>query len=549
MADKNPYVLRESEEEGASAESLSTGVSSEGEGSPTTSEPDLTTMEDDKLDAFLNQLKETEDRLENELKELQEQYPTGMTLTPSSGSTPTPSAGKPAGSSKGGSRAKKSPTSTSSEEEELSTTPRTDPSTSKGPSDIQAGSSSIEPGELPQGPIIVAAAPLPYSGPSTRSGELEVSSTSATSEEDSKSDGEEEWTITPTPETEPSYSSSNTRYIIVRSEEYDPATEERPAPIWDGRTNKDSLYIDPYGIFWFIWSCLALLFALYQIQSVCIQTAFGAEASTTGIIIVDYLVDVFFIIDVILLFMVAYVSKTYYIITDSGRRMKRYLSTWFVIDFIAAFPWDVIAWGATDSIEIRNYVRFFKLLWIFRLYRALHDLFKKIRDIFDLINPALERIVGVVLFYFIMITLFACFWLIYGRLEGFGSSLFAPPAYLLALPRAHRYFYALWWSLYSFVDPSSLRHSPVTTKEIWFSFVMAALSLALWALIITSAIAFILHLDRFRRRWEASRDRMNFYLRRKDWYQNLIDGLRRVPLLAAIESKRIFSALARKMKV
>jgi hypothetical protein len=69
--------------------------------------------------------------------------------------------------------------------------------------------------------------------------------------------------------------------------------------------------------------------------------------------IVDLVVDVMFIIDILINFRTTYVNKNDQIIADPGKIALHYFKGWFLIDVVAAIPFDLMLIG-TETKEVKN---------------------------------------------------------------------------------------------------------------------------------------------------------------------------------------------------
>ena len=88
------------------------------------------------------------------------------------------------------------------------------------------------------------------------------------------------------------------------------------------------------------------------------------ERDTLGWIIVDAVVDLFFLIDLVLnLFFFAYYDLDEELIFDRKKIMKRYLKSWFIVDFIAIIPFNRFYGNHYNSLS--------RLARLPRLYRLL----------------------------------------------------------------------------------------------------------------------------------------------------------------------------------
>ena len=70
------------------------------------------------------------------------------------------------------------------------------------------------------------------------------------------------------------------------------------------------------------------------------------------IVVIDLLVDVMFIIDILINFRTTYVNSNDEVISHPGRIAVHYLRGWFIIDVVAAIPFDLLFLGSeTDEVN------------------------------------------------------------------------------------------------------------------------------------------------------------------------------------------------------
>ncbi len=98
-----------------------------------------------------------------------------------------------------------------------------------------------------------------------------------------------------------------------------------------------------------------------------LKIAFEDSVSNTGIII-DMIIDSFFMIDVLLTFFTGYrdTNEGGMVVLNPRKIAMRYLKTWFIIDLTASFPWQLL-----EILTSINNFLYLKLLRIFRLLQLL----------------------------------------------------------------------------------------------------------------------------------------------------------------------------------
>lgn len=194
-------------------------------------------------------------------------------------------------------------------------------------------------------------------------------------------------------------------------------------PVWQ-------FFIQPYGYVWTLWSGLVVLLSLYELLMVPVVIAWPFLANP-GMYVWDYVVDALFVLDVFLLFFVAQTPHTYYLVTDRKTLVLSYAWGWFMVDVAASVPLDLFVWAANGTTA-RNFTRLLKLIHIFRLYRALHQLAARVKERWNtynekwvLYNPNIERFGALVLFVYLICSIAGCFFFAYSFAVGFGSTFFA----------------------------------------------------------------------------------------------------------------------------
>lgn len=75
-------------------------------------------------------------------------------------------------------------------------------------------------------------------------------------------------------------------------------------------------------------------------------------AHTDPLVIVDYVVDIMFIIDIFINFRTTYVDSNNEVISSPCRIAVHYMKTWFIIDMLAAIPFELLFMiGNTEQVH------------------------------------------------------------------------------------------------------------------------------------------------------------------------------------------------------
>lgn len=148
--------------------------------------------------------------------------------------------------------------------------------------------------------------------------------------------------------------------------------------------------------------------ALIMESVIVVPLRLGFHIVTNGAAVhFDTFFDICFGLDMVLTFFTAFEVDNVMIV-DHTKICRNYLRSWFVVDFMSTFPFDVvipyllegISPGALRSIKLVRALRLFRLLKIFRVAR----LNRKVKDakIEDAVHPVVYDLLG--LFFWILIT-------------------------------------------------------------------------------------------------------------------------------------------------
>lgn len=140
-----------------------------------------------------------------------------------------------------------------------------------------------------------------------------------------------------------------------------------------------SLIIDPEeNSLLRVWDCFTGLLLFYVCFATPVEVAF-LDVQTDVLFVVNLCIDACFFCDMILQFFLPYQQSTksgQMLIYSHNRIIRNYLKTWFIVDFLSIFPFDVLAiyFGSEsedDSSGGGGHVQRLKLLQTIRLFRLV----------------------------------------------------------------------------------------------------------------------------------------------------------------------------------
>ncbi|XP_063713812.1 potassium voltage-gated channel subfamily H member 6-like [Symsagittifera roscoffensis] len=101
--------------------------------------------------------------------------------------------------------------------------------------------------------------------------------------------------------------------------------------------------------------------------------SYGKSRYDDPLVIIDLLVDVMFIIDILINFRTTYVNKNEEVISEPSRIAVHYFKGWFLIDVVAAIPFDLLMFG-TEEDETTTLIGLLKTARLLRLVRVARKL-------------------------------------------------------------------------------------------------------------------------------------------------------------------------------
>ncbi|XP_011876582.1 PREDICTED: potassium voltage-gated channel subfamily H member 2 isoform X2 [Vollenhovia emeryi] len=137
-----------------------------------------------------------------------------------------------------------------------------------------------------------------------------------------------------------------------------------------------------YSPFKAVWDWIILLLVMYTAIFTPYVAAFvlsdpdynnrkNKKYSDDPIVIIDFIVDVTFIVDIIINFRTTFVNSNDEVVSHPGKIAVHYLKGWFIIDLVAAIPFDLLLVGSdTGSDETTTLIGLLKTARLLRLVRV-----------------------------------------------------------------------------------------------------------------------------------------------------------------------------------
>ena len=107
-------------------------------------------------------------------------------------------------------------------------------------------------------------------------------------------------------------------------------------------TKKSKFLLVHYSTAKGLWDWGIILLTIYIAIMVPFNVAFQGENRVRALVAVDMVIQMFFITDIVVHFRTTYVDPSGKIIYDQKKIAAHYLKSWFILDFLAALPFEAL---------------------------------------------------------------------------------------------------------------------------------------------------------------------------------------------------------------
>ncbi|XP_045473209.1 potassium voltage-gated channel subfamily H member 8 isoform X2 [Harmonia axyridis] len=152
-----------------------------------------------------------------------------------------------------------------------------------------------------------------------------------------------------------------------------------PAPLPEYKTasvKKSRFIISHYGMFKSVWDWLILTATFYVAVVVPYNASFTIIERPS--VVVDVFVEALFIMDICLNFRTTFVNRKGEVVSNGKLISVHYLKTWFLVDSLAALPFDLlyVLYGEDRDVPAfaRSHIHLIKLTRLLRLARLLQKM-------------------------------------------------------------------------------------------------------------------------------------------------------------------------------
>ena len=185
------------------------------------------------------------------------------------------------------------------------------------------------------------------------------------------------------------------------------------------RRNKKTFLLYPESQSKVYWDLFITLILLISCMVTPYRIAFGDIEEPLHWLIINYTIDGFFLLDIFVIFNSAYYDEEFVIVEDRCRIGREYLTGWFIIDFLAIFPFDRFfnSDNYGELARIARIGRMYKLIKMTRLLRILKivkertKLLKYLNEILK-IGLGFDRLIFFAMIFFILCHFITCIWVL-----------------------------------------------------------------------------------------------------------------------------------------
>ncbi|XP_039908714.1 potassium/sodium hyperpolarization-activated cyclic nucleotide-gated channel 1 [Simochromis diagramma] len=284
--------------------------------------------------------------------------------------------------------------------------------------------------------------------------------------------------------------------------------------------------IHPYSDFRFYWDFTMLMFMVGNLIIIPVGITFFKDETTTPWIIFNVVSDTFFLMDLVLNFRTGIVFEdNTEIILDPKKIKKKYLKSWFVVDFVSSIPVDYIFLIVEKGIDSEVYktaralriVRFTKILSLLRLLR-LSRLIRYIHQWEEIFHMTYDLASAVVrIFNLIGMMLLLCHWdgclqFLVPMLQDFPSDCWVSLNKMVNDTWGELYSFALFKAMSHMLCIGYGRQAPESMSDIWLTMLSMIVGATCYAMFIGHATALIQSLDSSRRQYQEKYKQVEQYM-------------------------------------
>uniref|UniRef100_A0A8C9MSF2 Hyperpolarization activated cyclic nucleotide gated potassium and sodium channel 2 n=1 Tax=Serinus canaria TaxID=9135 RepID=A0A8C9MSF2_SERCA len=269
-----------------------------------------------------------------------------------------------------------------------------------------------------------------------------------------------------------------------------------------------------------------LLFMVGNLIIIPVGITFFKEETTAPWIVFNVVSDTFFLMDLVLNFRTGIVIEdNTEIILDPEKIKKKYLKTWFVVDFVSSIPVDYVFLIVEKGIDSEVYktaralriVRFTKILSLLRLLRLsrliryIHQWEEIFHMTYDLAS-AVMRIINLIGMMLLLCHWDGCLQFLVPMLQDFPQNCWVSINGMVNDSWSELYSFALFKSMSHMLCIGYGKQAPESMTDIWLTMLSMIVGATCYAMFIGHATALIQSLDSSRRQYQEKYKQVEQYM-------------------------------------
>ncbi|XP_058465594.1 potassium voltage-gated channel subfamily H member 8 isoform X2 [Malaya genurostris] len=306
-------------------------------------------------------------------------------------------------------------------------------------------------------------------------------------------------------------------------------SSEAPLPEYKTQALKKSRFIlSHYGMFKGCWDWMILVATFYVAVAVPYNAAFAKTDRLT--MASDVIVEALFIVDILVNFRTTYVSRKGEVVSDSKSIAVNYLRGWFVVDLLAALPFDHLYASNVISGE-ESHIHLVKLTRLLRLARLLQKM--------DRYSQYTAMILTLLMLCFSLVAHWlACIWFVIAEKERLVNDVDWDIGWIhmlaerLKIPvsnvtHGEAYITSLYFTFTSLTSVGFGNVSPTTISEKIFSIIMMLIGALMHAVVFGNVTAIIQRMysrrSLYQSKWRDLKDFIALHQMPKELKQRMQD--------------------------
>jgi len=290
------------------------------------------------------------------------------------------------------------------------------------------------------------------------------------------------------------------------------------------RTRRPCLIIRHDSFYRMAWDMMIMLLLGYICVSMPYALGFGqSDALDT----VDRVFDMIFCVDVVLNFRTSYCDRDETIVVDGCQIAKKYLKSWFLLDFVSSVPFDMITAGIMPNLTPARLLKIGKIAKVMKLLRiskmlsvlAESELMEKVDEkSTSRTHQTFVRIMKLVCMAFLVGHWLACF--------GAAVDTSSLDVYFSGDPEEptdlQRYLAAMYWAMTTLSTVGYGDITPKTDSERAYAMVAMIIGGALYGYVIGSVTSIVTDMDLNARAFHERMELIQSWLDRHDEIPKLL---------------------------